>query len=160
MASRTVLCALLLLGSSACRESPAPAPAASPDPTPGGGAVAGPPPATTAPGGRWVLEVHDGTGKGGPLSLAALTRLVIEASVRGAPGRHPLRIDVLGPGGSLYAQLRSALVTSADGSGSASQVLEVDGTPIEAFHMTGKWQFVLSTSGGGGLATASLDVVD
>lgn len=137
MASRPTLCILLLLAMSACRESPHP-----------------------VLGEKWVLEVHDGTGNGGPLSLAALTSLTIETSYRGTPGRHPLRIDVLGPGRNLYAQLRGTLVASPQGSGSATQVLEVDGTPIEAFHMTGKWQFVLSTDDAGGLASASLDVVD
>lgn len=116
-----------------------------------------PPPPPQATG---TLALHDGAGGAGPLRLATLKRLAIDATYQGEPGTHSLRLDVLGPNGQLYAQLLGTLQAGPDGAGAASDSLEVAGTPVEGYHMTGTWRVVLSMDGGQALASASVEFVD
>jgi hypothetical protein len=114
-----------------------------------------PPPAATG-----TLAVHGVSGSAGALRLGDLARFAIDATYQGEPGVHALRVDVLTPRGQLYAQLAGTLDAGAGGAGAASLGLEVAGTPIESYRMTGTWQFILSVDGGAALASTSVAVVD
>jgi len=119
-----------------------------------------PPPPPPAAGVSATLAVHDGTGVSGPFSLAALTRLAVEARYVGVePGPHPLRVDVLTPRGTLYAQLLGTLDVGS-GPATFSRTLEVSGTPIDAFHQVGTWRFVLTVDEGAPLATAEANLLE
>ena len=107
-----------------------------------------------------TLSLHDGAGGVGPFQLATLKRLATDVGYQGEPGTHSLRLDVLGPNGQLYAQLSGTLEADARGAGVATRSLEVAGTPIEAYHMTGTWRVVLSMDGGQTLASASVTFLD
>jgi hypothetical protein len=139
----TLLVSLLLLA--ACQgESP---PGRSPPP---------PPP----PGVSGALAVHDGSGAAGPFRLSELTRLAVEARYLGGEARaHPLRIDVLTPRGTLYAQFQGT-VDGAPGPATFSRTLEVSGTPIDGFHQVGTWRFVLTVDDGAPLATAEVSLLE
>ncbi len=115
-----------------------------------------PPPPPTATG---TLAVHGGSGIAGALRLADLARFAVDATYQGEPGTHALRVDVLAPRGQLYAQLAGTLDAGAGGAGAASLALEVAGTPIESYRMTGTWQFILSVHGAA-LASTSVAVVE
>lgn len=105
-----------------------------------------------------TLKVHDASGGTGPFHLTDLQRFQIDSTYQGVPGQHALRVDVVDPSGLTYAQLRSE-VAAADGSGAASQELEVRGAPIQMYHLVGSWRFVLAVDGAP-LASAAVDVVD
>lgn len=113
-----------------------------------------PPPAATG-----TLEVHGGSGSASALRLADLARFAVDATYQGEPGAHALRVDVLNPQGQLYAQLAGTLDAGAGGAGAASLGLEVAGTPVESYRMTGAWQFILSVDGAA-LASTSVTVVE
>ncbi len=114
------------------------------------------------PGGPVVasgsLSVQGDPAGAAPLRLSDLRRMRIDSRFSGAPGTHDLRVDVFDPGGTLYAQLRSSF-DAPDGSGGASHRLEVRGTPIESYHLTGSWTFVLYVDGTK-LASTSAAVAD
>jgi hypothetical protein len=139
MRTRLLLIALVLAALAAC-DRPAPAPA-------------GPVPATG------TLRVADPAGSQGPLKLTGLTRLQLDGTYLGAPGTHAVRIDVTGPTGVVYTQLRGALEAGADGRATTARSLEVRGTPIDAYHMTGAWKFALVVDDTP-LASATVDVTD
>ena len=75
-------------------------------------------------------------------------------------GAHTLRIDVLSPGGALYAQLNGSVEVGADGKGSVSQPLEIAGTPIDRFRQIGKWRFLVGVDGGAPLASAEVELTE
>ncbi len=155
MRSLALLSIILLSPLTACQNAPdnaASPPSASPD-----AVVPATRPSPTASGA--TLVVTDGAGNSGPLHLGSLARLVVDAAYRGIPGRHLERIDIIGPGGTLYAQLKGTLIADPAGRSSSSHSIEVKGTPIESFHMTGTWQFVLNVDGTP-LASVSLSIVD
>jgi hypothetical protein len=139
---RAALALPALLALLACQ---GPAPSGRPPP---------PPPAASA-----ALSVHDGSGAAGPFKLADLERLAVDVRYAGGePGPHSLRLDVVSPRGTLYAQLRGTLAVGADGSASASQALEVRGTPIDGFQQVGGWRFVLAVDEGEPLASAEVSL--
>ena len=107
-----------------------------------------------------ALAVQGDAGQPGPLALSALKRLAVGVTYQGEPGSHSLRLDLLAPSGQLYTQLSGALDAGPEGDAKASLKVEVAGTPIEAYHMTGAWQVLLSVDGGPPLASATVDVVD
>lgn len=101
-------------------------------------------PAAAPPGvASGTLRVADPAGGQGPIRLADATRLLVEGSYRGDPGPHAVRVDVTGPSGVLYTQLRGTLVAGPDGAGTSATALEVRGTPIDAYRMVGAWSFAL-----------------
>jgi hypothetical protein len=120
-----------------------------------------PPPPPPSPSLSADLSVRSDAGEAGPFSLAALGSLAVEARLAGAePGAHPARIDVLTPRGTLYAQLAGTVEVGADGTGRLARVLEVRGTPIEAFRQVGGWRLVLTVGGGEPLATAEVGLAE
>jgi hypothetical protein len=103
------------------------------------------------------LTVADPSGATGPFALADLDKLVL--SIDGAnlsPGAHQLRVDVMSPNGTLYAQLPATLVAS-QGTGRATSALQVRGSVIESFRESGTWQLVANVDGVP-LAAASVDL--
>lgn len=106
-----------------------------------------------------TLQVLDAGGNAGPLRLADVPRLTLASTYQGDPGVHAVRIDAFAPSGILHVQLKAPLDAGATGAGSASQGLEVEGTPIDAYHMVGTWRFVLHVDGSP-LASASVDLTD
>ncbi len=115
------------------------------------------PPANPTPTG--TLRIRDASGATGPFRLADLQRLFLDSTYRGMPGPHALRVDVVDPSGNVFGQLAADLAAGADGAATASQRLEVRGTPIHLYHLVGSWRFVLTVDGAQ-LASASVDVVD
>lgn len=114
---------------------------------------------TTSARAPWALNVHDGTGQAGPVHLSGLAHLSIDTSGQGVSGAHAVRIDVLGPTGTLYAQLGGAIVATPGGNGSLGLAMQVAGTPIELFRMVGNWQFAMAVDGAY-VASATIEVVD
>jgi hypothetical protein len=106
-----------------------------------------------------TLRVTDQAGRQGPVRLAGLTRLQLDGTYQGEPGTHAVRFDVTGPSGILYTQVRGALEAGADGRGASATKLEVRGTPIDAYHMTGAWKLTLVVDDTP-LAAATIDVTD
>ncbi len=104
------------------------------------------------------LRIRDGAGLDAPFRLDALERLAIEARYQGYPGAHEVRVDVFDPDGGLFAQLRAAADADAAGAALARQKLEVRGTPIDSYRMTGRWRFVLAVDGVP-LASAAAEVL-
>lgn len=142
---RAILVPVTLLALAACQDGPA-APAGRPPPPPA-------PPGVSA-----ALHVRDARGSAGPFRLDDVAQLAIEARYTSAePGPHPVRIDVVAPGGTLYAQLHAA---GADGSGASLHTLEVHGTPIEGFRQVGRWHFALSVGASAPLASAEVDLTE
>jgi len=120
-----------------------------------------PPPPPPAPGVTGALTVHDGNGTPGPFKLSGLMRLAVDASYTGVEaGRHPARIDVFTPRGTLYTQYRADLELAGAGEATLSRVLEVRGTPIYFSKQLGTWRFVLTVDEGAPLATAEVSLVE
>jgi hypothetical protein len=104
------------------------------------------------------FAVHDEQGSTGPLKLGELRRFTIDSAYQAAPGAHQQQVDVIDPGGTLYGNVRAQVTAGSDGSATARQVVEVRGTTIEQYQMTGAWQFVLAVDGVP-LASVTVDVV-
>jgi len=130
---------------------------------PGGGATNGPgatpvptpPPAPTA-----SLTVVDPGGGAGPFALADLEQLVVTvAAEHVTPGSHRVRVDVMSPGGKLYAQLPASLQASDTGHGTATATLQVRGSVIESYQDSGTWQFAANVDDTP-LAAASVDLTE
>lgn len=154
MRNPALLSLLLASALASCQGTPGDAasrPALPPAPSPPGGGPAGETGST--------LAIADGAGRSAPFALGSLTRLALRAAYRGTPGAHAVRIDVVGPGGTLYAQLRGDLLADPAGLGTMTRSMEVRGTPIESFHMIGTWNFVLNVDGTP-QASASVSLVD
>jgi hypothetical protein len=127
----------------------------------GGPAPGRPPPPLPPPGLSASLEIRDGSGNHGPFPLSELSRLTVDATCVGAePGSHSLRIDILNPRGTLYAQWQAILEVGATGAASLSRALEVSGTPIDGFRQLGGWRFVLTLDDGVPLVTAEASLVE
>ena len=107
-----------------------------------------------------TIAIHDQAGNAGPLRLSSLKQLGVDVAYQGDPGTHALRLAFIAPNGQLYTAVPATLEADSGGVGSASQALEVAGTPIEGYHMTGIWQVTLSVDRGPILASASVDVVE
>lgn len=137
---------LLALAAAGCTERPPAPPEAAPPLTA--------PPAPTA-----TIRVADQAGRAGPVRLADVAHLVAQGSYAGEPGAHAVRVDVTAPNGNVYTQLRGDLQAGADGRAVTASRLEVRGTPIDAYHMTGAWKFVLVVDGTP-LASAAVDVTE
>jgi hypothetical protein len=146
MRTRLLLLALLFAGLAACSDPPAASPVTAQAPT-----------APVVASG--TLRVADQAGSAGPVRLAELARLDLDATYQGEPGVHVVRFDVTGPTGITFTQLRGSLEASADGRGAARRTLEVRGTPIDAYHMTGAWKFTLVVDDTP-LASATIEVTD
>jgi hypothetical protein len=103
---------------------------------PDGAPAAGP----TTPPLAALVSVRDGNGAAGPFRIRELAKLRIEVALTGArPGAHQLRLDVLSPGGTLYAQLPAAVEVGPTGEGTGASDLQVRGTTIERYRRTGTW---------------------
>jgi hypothetical protein len=115
------------------------------------------PPAATG-----SLTVVDASGGAGPYRIADLSCFMAQLRVDGAtPGKHQVRVDVVSPEGSLYAQLPAPMTAEASGAGAATQRLQVDGTDIESLHRIGTWSFRAYLDGGPRpIATAEAQVTD
>jgi hypothetical protein len=108
-----------------------------------------------------TLAIRDGAGAQAPFRLASLEKLALEVQVASvAPGAHDVRIDVMSPRGTLYAQLPAKVEADAAGQAGATQDIQVQGTSIESFHQTGTWTFTVSLDGGATLATAQAEVAE
>jgi hypothetical protein len=143
---RRALFAASLLLVVACQEQPT----ASRPPSPA-------PPLGTAA----ALNVHDGSGTTGPHRIGGLGRLVVDLRYASEErGVHDVRVDVFTPRGTLYAQLKGSIEVGADGSGSTSQTLEVQGTAIESFHQIGRWRFAVAVDGGAPLASSEVELTE
>ena len=92
------------------------------------------------------------------LQLAETDRLRVDLPWSGPGAPSAPRVDVTTPRGRLYAQLPVSLQLDAQGQGTATAVLEVRGTPIDAYHMVGTWRFVLVDGGGPPVASASIEL--
>jgi hypothetical protein len=114
----------------------------------------------SAPPASPTLKVHDGAGDTGPLHLAQIASLSIESTFATTPGSHAVRIDVINPQGMVYGSVRDTVVADPNGTGKASQTLQVRGTTIEGYHRIGSWQFLLVVDDGRPLASTSVDIVD
>lgn len=120
-----------------------------------------PPPPPPPAGVSASLAIRDGDGAPGPFKLSGLSRLAVDATYTGVEaGPHALRIDVLTPRGTLYAQYQGTFELDASGRATYGKVLEVSGTPIDEFHQTGLWRFVLTVDDGAPLATAEASLVE
>ena len=107
-----------------------------------------------------TLRIVDPVGRAGPVRLAELQHhLTAEANYAGDPGAHSVRLDVSGPAGTLYTQLPASVDADTGGRATTSTRLEVRGTPIDGYHMTGAWKFVLVVDGTP-LASAAIDVTE
>jgi hypothetical protein len=150
-----LLPAALLALSAACHDASAPPPAPE-------GRPPVPPPVAASPtiSASASLAIRDPAGAAGPFRIADLTRLDVSVSYTALePGPHATRLDVLAPGGALYAQLPASIDVGPDGSAASSHRLEVQGTPIETFRQLGRWRFALSVDGAP-LASADVDLGD
>ena len=109
-----------------------------------------------------ALAVRDGQGGTGPFQVDGLEKVTVDVRLTHvAPGAHRLRLDVLAPGGTLYAQLPVSVEAGPDGQGVASQHLQVGGTPIERYRQTGAWSFRLAPADGATpLATAEAELAE
>jgi hypothetical protein len=104
-----------------------------------------------------AITVADPGGRSGPFRIADLPRLDVEVRWTGAePGTHAVRVDVLGPRGTLHAQLRGTAEVGADGAGRLARALEVQGTTIEDYQQAGVWTFSAALDDGPPLATTSV----
>ncbi len=127
----------------------------SPDGGGGGGTIEPPPPPPSA-----TLSVADPSGSPGPFAIAGLDRLLIDVDCAHlAPGPHAIRVAVMSPSGSLYAQLPATLQVDDSRQGRASSTLEVRGTTIESYGRTGTWQLVAFVDGVQ-LAAASVELTN
>jgi hypothetical protein len=107
------------------------------------------------------MSVHDGDGAAGPHRLGQLERLVADVRYTSEMrGPHDVRIDVFAPRGTLYAQLTGSVDLGADGSGTTSLEMEVQGTAIESFRQLGRWRFVLAVDEGAPVASSEVDLVE
>ncbi len=108
------------------------------------------------------LAVSDGKGAVGPFKVDGLEKVTVEVQLTHVePGQHRLRLDVLAPGGTLYAQVPVSVEAGPDGAGVASQTLQVGGTPIERYRQTGAWTFRLAPrEGAAPLATAEAEIAE
>jgi hypothetical protein len=104
-----------------------------------------------------ALTIQDLAGGAGPFALDDLERLIvgIQGKDLGASS-HAVRLDVVDPSGTLYAQLPAGLALPDSGGTAATAVaLQVRGTSIEAFRQVGTWQ-VSAWIDGAPLASASV----
>ena len=121
----------------------------------GSGGDSKPPPPPSPPSPALTLTVRDPGGWPGPFAIDLVEEWTIE--VRYAhltPGAHAVRVDVMSPGGTLYAQLPIALDVNDQGTGSATYTLQVRGTTIQSFRQVGSWQFAASLDGSARSAAA------
>jgi hypothetical protein len=136
---RTIFTGILLFA--ACSSGPS-----------GGGSNQPPPPPQVA------LTVQDGTGASGPFGIDVVDQLTVGVQVAHFPqGSHAVRVDVMSPGGTLYAQLPATLEIGSQQSGSTSSTLLVRGTTIQSFRQVGTWQLAASLDGAV-VAAASVDI--
>jgi hypothetical protein len=145
MTNHRTLALLLTLPLAACQGA-SPAPGSPSDP--GGSTPAAP---------SAALTIKDPAGGAGPFALDDLERLTIgiQGKDLGA-GSHIVRLDVVDPSGTLYAQLPAGLALPGSGGTAATAVaLQVRGTSIEAFRQAGTWQ-VAAWVDGAPLASASV----
>ena len=125
---RTILAGILLLA--ACQGS-------------GGG-----PPSKSPPPPKVILSVQDAAGASGPFAIDALVSLTVGVAYDHVPqGPHALRVDVVSPGGTLYAQLPASIDATGQPSGNVTHTLQVRGTPIQSFRQVGSWKFSASLDG-------------
>lgn len=113
---------------------------------------------TTTP--KVTLAIRDAAGVSGPFALDDLEKLAVEvACVGAAAGDHAVRVDVVSPGGTLYAQLPATLVVDAGGTGSTSSTIQVRGSTIDTFRQVGTWQLAAFVDGTA-QAAASVDLTE
>ncbi|BDG05292.1 hypothetical protein [Anaeromyxobacter oryzae] len=123
-----------------------------------GGSSGRPPPVTDLSG---TLAITSDAAQPTAFALAGMTALTVVAHVRGGtPGAHAARVDVLAPSGDLYAQLQGSIDPGASGDATLTRVLEVRGTPIDRYHQTGTWTFVLAVDDGPALAQAAVVITE
>jgi hypothetical protein len=101
------------------------------------------------------LRVHDASGQAGPFRMDDLDLLSVELDVTAPAGLHEARVDVVTPGGTLYAQLPATVEVSRGSAASSSATVRVRGTSIETYRQVGTWQFRAFVDGA---AMASSDV--
>lgn len=131
---RTLALAAVLVLPAACQRAPA--------------APAAPPTSAPAPGPSAAqLRISDDLGGAGPFSLDSLSRLVVATGYTAAPGRHAQKIELFAPDGSLYGTLATQVVADSTGQIATREPVEVRGTPIEGYRMTGSWEVRLSIDG-------------
>ena len=108
------------------------------------------------------LSIRDGTGAHGPFRVEELEKLAVEVQLVSAPaGELPLRLEVLGPGGELYAQFPVTAQPDASGRAKLTQEVEVRGTSIDLLRQTGAWTFRLAAADGAApLATAAAELAE
>jgi hypothetical protein len=87
-----------------------------------------------------ALTVRDSEGAEGPFALGATRSLIVEARLSYAPpGAHDLRLDVVSPEGTIYAQLPATVQVDESGAGTAVQEVQVGGTSIDLYRRAGTW---------------------
>ncbi len=148
MRARSLLLSSLLLAG--CQQAAGPLPATSGDAASSGDAAGSTPGRKPhpRPPAAVILDIRDGSGVAGPFRIAVLDRLVVGVkAVSVSPGSHSIRLDVLGPEGTLYATFPVDVEADATYAGTASQDLQVQGTPIESLHRTGTWVFQATLDG-------------
>lgn len=119
-----------------------------------------PPPQDPPPSLVASLAVTPGGEAAGSFSLATLGSLAVSANVSGAEaGAHAARIDVFSPRGTLYAQFPATVIVDSNGTAQLARVLEVHGTPVEAFQQVGTWRFAFSLDEGAPVATAQVSLI-
>jgi hypothetical protein len=116
--------------------------------------------ATTAAPASASIAVRDAGGAEGPFRLGDLDRLDVEVRYANLePGPHAVRVDVVAPGGLLYAQLQASLQADGDGAAASSHRVAVQGTPIETYRQVGRWRLAISVDGSP-LASADVDLAE
>lgn len=122
---------------------------------PGGSSPTPEPPAQPPPGVEASLSVSDGSGAAGPYRLQDVRSLRVQVELRGLrEGSHRVRIDVVSPRGTLYAQLPTAVEVGPSGTATALREVPVRGTSIERLRRTGRWAFQAYLDEGAAPATA------
>jgi len=99
-------------------------------------------------------------------SIDATPTLYVVADWNGVAADAVERLDVFMPGGALYASLDLPIAATTrgdlqfqvlgDGTRRLTYLLQVWGTPIESYRMTGSWSARASLVGGSASATASV----
>ena len=143
---------VVLLASAACHStSPAPGATASDpgilvtDPVPSAGDPVVPPAGQASM--TATLTVKSVAGGEGPFPIGDVDRLSLAVDcANAAPGEHDVRVDVMSPSGTLYAQIPGRIETAA-GQASSSSVLWIRGTTVESYRQVGRWSFVAYVDG-------------
>ena len=106
------------------------------------------------------LRVVDEAGSVGPFAMRSLTKLNLDASFPAAAGKHTVRVDAIRPDRGVHASLVGTVVAGPDGVATLRQTLEVAGSPIEQYHLTGTWSFALAVDDGPQVVAASVVIGD